>query len=381
VTSPNLINRRQLKDHQNDADETFENSFHTRRRTLSKNINIIRDPQKHYMSGIAHLLDKIDPVLLADHPENVTLWLPSNLPPSSRDESCIPELPSIEYRLRHAIAVNALQDIRRFRRFYQAIVTKTRSHISNTQKTRTNSQVDRIQQRIKQAAATYRASRSAISSLAPNEEFGPWKKSLLELHREDLRGPAREESETSQSRYVPSWIWQTSPQTSISADEDDFYAALRVEWCKAQERAARYEEEVELIVEEMRRTLTFFEWLVREWTNRATFAVTGVDNISTCGVSAYAHKQATVYHKLVKIFVSDWHECLSCQALGSSWLKKYPTPPPAKRHRLVSNVQLFHSTSSPPPSDNGELEWDPCVGNGGPNEPASCDDLFELVEN
>ena len=47
-------------------------------------------------------------------------------------------------------------------------------------------------------------------------------------------------------------------------DKEDFHAVLRVEWCKSQERAARYEEEVELVVEEMRRTLTFFEWLVRE---------------------------------------------------------------------------------------------------------------------
>ena len=361
--------------------ETLENSFHGRCCTLSKSLHAIRDPQQHYMSGITHLLNKIDSVLVVNHPENVMLWLPSDLSSPSRNEWCIPGLPSIEYCLRYATATSALQDICRFRRFLQAVSTKTRSHISNTQKTRTNSQSDKIQQRINQAATTYRAAWSAISTLAPNEEFGPWKKQLLELCREDLCDPAREASETSQSHHVPSWIWQTPLQTSVSADEEDFYAVLRVEWCKAQECAARYEEEVGLVVEEMRRTLTFFEWLVRGWENRAALVLTGVDNILAHGISAYSCKQAEVYRRLVKIFITDWHECLSQRSLGMSWLKKHPAPPPAKRSRLVSNVQLYHSPSSPAPSDNGELEWDPCVGNGDPNEPAFCDDLSEPADD
>jgi hypothetical protein len=104
---------------------------------------------------------------------------------------------------------------------------------------------------VAQAAATYRAVRSAINKLAPNEEFGPWKKQLQELLQGDICGPAPEGSETSQSCHLPSWIWQTPLDTSISADEEDFCAAIQVEWCKAQERAARYNEEIELVVEEM----------------------------------------------------------------------------------------------------------------------------------
>ena len=49
-------------------------------------------------------------------------------------------------------------------------------------------------------------------------------------------------------------------QGSVSGDDQDLSSALQVEWCKAQERATRYEEEIELVVEEMRRTLVFFEW-------------------------------------------------------------------------------------------------------------------------
>ena len=64
----------------------------------------------------------------------------------------------------------------------------------------------------------------------------------------------------SESHYVPSWIWHMPLQGSVSGDDQDLSSALQVEWCKAQERATRYEEEIELVVEEMRRTLVFFEW-------------------------------------------------------------------------------------------------------------------------
>ena len=114
-TYPDLASRRRFKARDDDDDETAGSSFHERRCTLSKNINTIRVPQRLYMPGISHLLDEIDPLLLADRPEIVQLWLPSDLPPSDRDEWCASDLPGLEYRLRYATAVNALQDVRCFR--------------------------------------------------------------------------------------------------------------------------------------------------------------------------------------------------------------------------------------------------------------------------
>lgn len=350
--SADFVNRHRLKARDYDeGDGSTENSFHDQRRALSKGISAICGPQQSYMTGIDHLLDNIDLVLLADHPENVQLWFPSDLPLPMRNKWCVTDLRCLEYRLRYAIAVNALQDIRRFRRFSQVVVMKTQSHISNTQKTRTRirGQLERIQQRITQAATTYRVCRSAVERLAPNEEFGAWKNILQELRREDIRGPGRGDNETSESRYVPSWIWQTPLPESASSDEQDLSLALRVEWCKAQERAVRYEEEVQLVVEEMRRTLAYFKWLACEWERwAATPAVGGseADSATMAGVSAYAYKQAAVYRKMVIVFVNDWYECLKTKSLGSPWLQQYPSPPSVKRRRLVSNVRLYHSTSA-----------------------------------
>lgn len=327
------------------------------------------------MNGIAHLLEEIDPILVADHPENIQLWLPSELPPSVRDTWCAPDLPRLEYCLRHAMAVNALQNIRRFRRYSQAIAVKTQAHISNTQKTlRGRSQFDRVQRRLDQAVAAYRASWSAIGKLAPNEEFGPWKNYFRELLQEDIRGPGLGSTKNSQSRYIPSWIWQSTPaESSESGINQDVYASLRLEWCQAQARVTWYEEEVQLVVEEMRRTLAYFEWLACQWENRATspsVCAAGGDNVTIGGISAYARKQAAIYRKLVGIFIESWYECLQEKSLGKSWLCRYRPPPPTKRGVLTSNVRRYHSTSVPPTDLPDDVE----VGDDSDAKPSVLDD-------
>jgi hypothetical protein len=141
-------------------------------------------------------------------------------------------------------------------------------------------------------------------------------------------------------------------------------------------------EEVQLVVEEMQRTLVFFEWLACEWERRATVPlmdsskvdsaasevdstasevddtasdvdsmVLEVDSTTATGISAYTHKQAAVYREMVAVFVNDWYECLETKSLGSSWLKHYPSPPMIKRCRLVSNVRLYHPTFARPDTD------------------------------
>ena len=277
--------------------------------------------------------------------------------------------------------MNALQDIRQFRRFSQAAITKTRSHISDTQKTstRSNGQLGRIQQRITRAATTYRTSRSAIEHLAPNEEFGAWKHILRELHREDIRGPGREDSEMSQSRYVISWIWQVPLQDLAPSRDQELSSALRVEWCKAQERAARYEEEVQLVVEEMRQTVTYFEWLACEWERRATTPLKGgseVDSTTEAGTSAYAYKQAATYHKMVNVFVTDWYGSLKAKSLGSAWLRHYPTPPTKHCRRLPSNVRLYHPTSSQ--DDMDAIQDDGADSTNDDTEPLDLDSEYNL---
>ena len=57
----------------------------------------------------------------------------------------------------------------------------------------------------------------------------------------------------------------TAPQASALPEDPDLQATLQIEWAKAQEQAKHYEEEVELVIEEMRGTLSFLEWKAEEW--------------------------------------------------------------------------------------------------------------------
>ena len=312
-------------------------------------------------------IDSIDPVLLADHPENIELWLPSAFPPSSLHAQCADGLPQLEYRLRCAQAATALHDIRNFRRLTRILAVKTQSHIANTQRTatRTRTLFDKVKIKLGQAVSTYRTARKAIANLAPDEEFGPWKASLLELRNEDVRGPGCDENQPSKSRFVQSWIWTTAPQVSASPEDPDLQAALRVEWAKAQERAKRYEEEVELVVEEMRRTLVFLEWKAKEWTSFAISPPLGnsaIDTTAVNGITVYAKKQADIQRRMAKLFLEDWYHLLARLPFKVKWLKNYPRPPEIKRRRLISNVRLYHISSYNPQTDpleaGGEISDD-----------------------
>ena len=131
---------------------------------------------------------------------------------------------------------------------------KSQTHITGTQRTatRTRSVFDKTRIKLVQVVSTYHAAWEAITKLAPDEQLGPWKKLLLELNDGDVQGPGPEDSNTSTSCFTQSWVWTTALQTLTSAEDNNINQSLRVEWCKGQERAKRYEEEVELVVEEMR---------------------------------------------------------------------------------------------------------------------------------
>jgi hypothetical protein len=89
--------------------------------------------------------------------------------------------------------------------------------------------------------------------------------------------------------------------------------ALRIEWCYARARAKRFEEEVDLLQEEMWRTLAFLVWQAGWWLElgRSLSASSQMDIYSE-GSSAYAEHQAMLhldlhdYFKHMWQYVGDW---------------------------------------------------------------------------
>ena len=61
-----------------------------------------------------------------------------------------------------------------------------------------------------------------------------------------------------------SWIWlvltTSNANHSADAEASNFADAMRAEWAQTKARADRWSEEKQLVQEEMRRVLAYFQW-------------------------------------------------------------------------------------------------------------------------
>lgn len=80
---------------------------------------------------------------------------------------------------------------------------------------------------------------------------------------------------------------------------------LRSEWARSRARSRRAREEVELLVEEMRRVLVFLLWRAKWWENQQDVRP-GADFALVEGVRAYALKQGGVQRSLAASFQALW---------------------------------------------------------------------------
>lgn len=81
----------------------------------------------------------------------------------------------------------------------------------------------------------------------------------------------------------------------------------KIEWAKSRARSLRYQEEVQIVAEEMKRTLRFFVWKANTWRERATAR----ENISpehAEGLLAYAERQISILHGLHNSCTTKWRD-------------------------------------------------------------------------
>ena len=81
---------------------------------------------------------------------------------------------------------------------------------------------------------------------------------------------------------------------------------MRVEYCKALARSTRWNEEVSLLCEEMRRTLASLKQEAVTWRQRATLVDVTVWDEFNEGRRAYALKQAAYRDKMHAAFTQLW---------------------------------------------------------------------------
>jgi hypothetical protein len=97
---------------------------------------------------------------------------------------------------------------------------------------------------------------------------------------------------------------------------------MRIEWAKSKARAERWEEEIKLLREEMRRVIEYFSWKAQWWRVQGPRR-TDADGYICNGAAAYAAKQAAMFENMAKSFVEVWYPYVMSKGLFVPWPDKY----------------------------------------------------------
>jgi hypothetical protein len=301
-----------------------------KRNGLLRLIHNWRDVQLAYTPHVATLIaqtpsspedntntdsSSLPPSLLA---ENIPLFLPSALPSHIRSLPELEEVCRLERRLREPQADDALATVQRQRRIIQGLWQFKRLNVSGTgnrPNTKMITLYKSFENKTKRAAEEYRNAWRALRILDPN---GSWSVRLKELKDQDIRGPGKDadDTTTSNSRYETSWIWLVSG--TVNSDDEEFSDSMRVEWAKSRARMMRWEEELLIVQEEMRRVLVYLRWRAKWWRERSILR-SHADSSMISGISGYAHKQAAICSQMAVRCASYWLARLKAKDIKPEW--------------------------------------------------------------
>ncbi|KAJ7144883.1 hypothetical protein C8R43DRAFT_891041 [Mycena crocata] len=300
------------------------------RLTLLNKLSTFRKLQRTYMPGAVHAITadeaERNPDAPAPRAEHIKLYMPSDLLEAERASACLRNLPEMEAKLRSAQCGDALSLIRgRLHAKRHLISFRNENVTGQNNTTKAATLIGQVGDRVMLSAAKYRKARNALIALKGANHAPHFR----ELADDDLRldgdngesdtaakkklamisagrGARAPRNAPGQSKRLMSWIWTT--QASSGDEEQDLHdceSFQLLEWARAKARKKRWEEEVLLLEEEMRRTLRYLEWQAEWWDARKTprpDAETGV----RAGVRAYAMKQAALHRRLKGHFKMQW---------------------------------------------------------------------------
>lgn len=304
-----------------------------KRTALRNRIQRWREAQLVYMPCVGTLLMQTLTTVDSDEyssiepAEDIGLHLPSSLPQNLRRLPALSDVIAKERRLRVAQADDALADIRRQRRIISGIWQFKKLNVDGTGNkacTRMRTLYNRFNLRTQRCAGEYRAARNALVTLDPN---GSWKSRLQVLKDADIRGPGKDDDGVGNGRFEPSWIWlvpRVHSAPDMGTSEQVLDDSLQVEWSKSYVRRQRWEEEVEIVQEEMRRAIKYYEWRAQWWRSQATCR-SNSDDATLHGVSAYAEKQAYLSEQLACRSALLWLPVLKEKGITPEWGERYLT--------------------------------------------------------
>ncbi|KAG2031785.1 hypothetical protein BDR03DRAFT_936229 [Suillus americanus] len=268
-------------------------AIQTRITSLQRRIDAWARIQELYIPIVSQLLLR---------PDTFKLWLPSELEPTA---TCDERLATHEWELRHAQALDALNEVRSHLRLRSHMyIYKDRNVRGQATSTRAQALIDGVELRKQHHVEKYRRARKALLALSHRLDKSGWEICLPQLSDSDVRPMGDMER---QGTGTISWIWLDSRTDNSSSENERVQDCVRVEWCKARARVNRWSEEVELLLEEMRRVIEFLKWQAGWWSGRASARVME-STAEQEGVTAYACRQAALRLSLIASFQHLWRD-------------------------------------------------------------------------
>ncbi|KAJ7020488.1 hypothetical protein C8F04DRAFT_1214081 [Mycena alexandri] len=299
------------------------------RKAFFMKLGKFRKLQAVYMPGAIQELEEEEDERDAELPpvkaEDVRLFLPSELRQASREEGCRQGLPGKEGRLREGQCRDALNALRSALHTKKYLLDWRDSNVVGQRAaTRAGTLVERVGERVDSEATKYIRARAALVALRGRNECTEWR----ELKPADIQLDEEREVDAKARRKLGnigskkwrragpamsskekrlSWIWTAGGGPGADEEElHDLFSAVRVEWSKAKARKERWEEEVMLLREEMKRVLRFLRWRAVWWETRRATRREEVSAELRAGLEAYAARQAAGSREIARRFKSAW---------------------------------------------------------------------------
>ena len=142
------------------------------------------------------------------------------------------------------------------------------------------------------------------------------------------------------------------------------FLALRLEWIKARARKLRWQEELELLPEEARRSIVFFNAKATEWEQRASLREGSVSAEILEGLVGYAYRQAHLMHQLALLGQQRWLKSTGVPLAGLQPLPQAVSGGKGNTNTTRNRRALNTSGNSSPPSNGDAAEVNKEADNG-----------------
>ncbi|KAG2138407.1 uncharacterized protein EDB93DRAFT_1242105 [Suillus bovinus] len=274
--------------------------------TLQRRLDAWACVQELYMPVVSQLCHRSSDAGVSNtaqlKPEAFKLWLPSELQPTA---GCHNRLAEHKWDLYHTQTLDALNEVRSHLHLWSHMyIYKDRNVCGQAASTCAQALIEGVERRKCASVDKYWRTHNALLALGHRLNKSGWDVSLPPLLDSQVKPMGDMER---QGTGTISWIWLDSHVDNSSSENERVQDSVQVEWCKVHVHANCWLEEVELLLEEMRRVIVFLRWQAEWWSGRRS-SRTLESTADQEGLAAYTCRQAALWLSLVASFQDLWKD-------------------------------------------------------------------------